>query len=62
MDTATYHIIRHADGRAFYDGEPLTLADAQIMVNEAIARGDLEVGSFLRIEDDLLVIEREAVT
>jgi hypothetical protein len=60
MDTATYHIIRHADGRTFYDGEPLTLADAQIMINDAIARGDLEVGSFLHIEDDLLVIEREA--
>lgn len=62
MDTATYHIIRHADGQDFYDGEPLTLADAQIMVNEAIARGDLEVGSFLRIEDDLLVIERDVAT
>ena len=61
MTTATYRVIRHADGRVFYDGEPITLGDAQAMVNEAIARGDLEVGSFLHIEDDELVIECEEV-
>ncbi|WP_448204709.1 hypothetical protein [Azospirillum sp. sgz302134] len=60
MVTATYRIIRHADGRSFYDGEPITLADAQIMINDAIARGDLEVGSFLHVDEDMLLIEREA--
>ncbi|MBP2300729.1 hypothetical protein [Azospirillum picis] len=61
MDTATYHTIRHADGQPFYDGEPITLADAQVMINEAIARGDVEVGSYLHIDADGLIIEREAV-
>ncbi|HYG87652.1 MAG TPA: hypothetical protein VD978_15440 [Azospirillum sp.] len=61
MSTATYRRIRHADGRSFYDGEPIMLADAQLMINEAIARGDLEVGSFLHIEEDELIIEHEAV-
>lgn len=52
-----YREIRHADGRTFYGGEPVTLADAQMMLNEAIADGRVEVGSFLRIEPGLLVIE-----
>lgn len=62
MTTATYHIIRHADGRIFYDGDPITLAEAQVMINEAIAHGTLEVNSFLQIDEDLLVIELDAVS
>ncbi len=60
MSTATFRIIRHADGPIFFDDRTITLAEAQIIINDAIARGDLEVGSFLRIDDDELVIEREA--
>jgi len=52
-----YHAIRHADGRVFYDGAPVTLADAQIMLNDAIADARVEVGSFLRVDSALLVIE-----
>lgn len=61
MTTATFRIIRHADGPVFFDDRTITLAEAQIIVNDAIARGDLEVGSFLRIDDEELVIEREVV-
>lgn len=57
MNTATYPLIRHADGQTFHEGEPVTLADAQVMLNDAIADGRVEVGSFLRVETDLLVIE-----
>ncbi|PWC32748.1 hypothetical protein [Azospirillum sp. TSO35-2] len=60
MTTATYHVIRYTDGRLFYEGEPITLAEAQVMINEAIARGTLEVNSFLHIDEDLLVIEFDA--
>lgn len=54
---ALYHAIRHADGRTFHDGGLVTLAEAQIMLNDAIADGRVEVGSFLRVEPDLLIIE-----
>lgn len=59
MTTAIFRIIRHVDGPVFFDDRTVTLAEAQIMINDAIARGDLEVGSFLRIDDEELVIERE---
>ncbi|MBK3732360.1 hypothetical protein FBZ83_103373 [Azospirillum brasilense] len=59
MTTATFRIIRHADGSVFFEDRTITLAEAQILINDAIARGDLEVGSFLRIDGDELVVERE---
>lgn len=55
--TPLYRVIRHADGQTFYEGDPVTLADAQIMLNDGIADGRVEVGSFLRVEPDLLLIE-----
>ncbi len=55
--TAVYPEIRFADGRVFHRGDPVTLADAQILLNDGIADGLVEVGSFLRVEPDLLIIE-----
>lgn len=60
MTTPTYHVIRFTDGRLFYEGDPITLSEAQVMINEAIARGTLEVNSFLHIDEDLLIIEFDA--
>ncbi|MBP2314702.1 hypothetical protein [Azospirillum soli] len=55
--TPLYRVIRHADGRDFYDGTPVTLADAQVMLNDAILDGRVEVGSFLHVETDELLIQ-----
>ncbi|AIB15406.1 hypothetical protein ABAZ39_26300 (plasmid) [Azospirillum argentinense] len=55
--TALYPLVRHADGRTFHDGAPLTLADAQIMLNDAIFDGRVEVGSFLHVGPDQLTIQ-----
>ena len=52
-----YRRILHSDGRVFYDGEPMLLADAQIMVNDGIAASRVAVGSFLRVDGDDLTIE-----
>lgn len=57
MTTPTYREIRYADGRTFHRDAPVTLADAQILLNDGIADGRVEVGSFLRVEPDLLIIE-----
>ncbi len=54
----TYMRIRHVDGGDFHLGAPLTLADAQMLVNEAIVEGRIEAGSSLRIDGEILVIER----
>lgn len=54
--TQLYRVIRHADGSAFHDGDPVTLADAQLMLNDAILDGRVEVGSFLHVEPDELTI------
>lgn len=62
MTTPTYPRILHADGPTFYEGAPITLADAQVLLNEAIADGRVEVGSFLRVDSDLLVIEAPDTT
>ncbi|MBP2291314.1 hypothetical protein [Azospirillum rugosum] len=56
-ETPVYRQIWFADGRVFHQGDPVTLADAQVLLNDAIADGAVEVGSFLRVEPDLLVIE-----
>jgi hypothetical protein len=59
MQQPLYRRILHADGTIFYDGEPVLLADAQIMLNEGIATGRVPVGSFLRVDDDLIIEEPE---
>lgn len=55
--SGVYPEIVFADGRVFHRGDPLTLADAQILLNDGIANGLVEVGSFLRVEPGLLTIE-----
>jgi hypothetical protein len=50
-----YRIIVHAADGAYYQG-PVTFADAQIMLNNSIAAGEVETGSFLMIARDFLII------
>lgn len=52
-----FRLIRHADGRTYYDGAPLTLADAQIMLNDDIQRRRVAVDSFLRVDGTELIVE-----
>jgi hypothetical protein len=54
-----YRRIELASGSVYYQGDPLSLADAQTMVNEDILRGKLEPQVFLKVEPDRLVIEME---
>ncbi|MBP2303122.1 hypothetical protein [Azospirillum picis] len=54
--TNAYSQIRHADGRAYYQGSPLTLADAQIMLNDDILRRAVRVGAYLRLDRGSLVL------
>ncbi|WP_042442698.1 hypothetical protein [Azospirillum sp. B510] len=49
--TTAFSQIRHTDGRAYYQGTPLSLADAQIMLNDDILRRAVRVGAYLRIDD-----------
>ena len=56
METV-FRRIRLIDGSAYYAGEPISLADAQVMVNEDIAKGTILAGSYLRIDGSELVIE-----
>jgi hypothetical protein len=55
--TPLYSTILHAAGGTYYQGEPITLAGAQVMVNDDIADGRVEVGSFLKIDQDILILE-----
>jgi hypothetical protein len=55
--TPLYRTIVHASGGTYYQGEPISLADAQIMLNNDIAEGKVEVGSFLKIDEDTLILE-----
>lgn len=48
--THAFSQIRHADGRAYYQGTPLSLADAQIMLNDDILRRTVRVGAYLWID------------
>ncbi|AWK85331.1 hypothetical protein [Azospirillum thermophilum] len=52
-----FRLIRHADGRTYYDGRPLTLADAQIMLNDDIQRRRVAVDSYLRVDGAELIVE-----
>lgn len=49
--------IQRADGSVYYEGPPVTLAEAQMLINEAIRERRLDAGVSLRIEPDCLVIE-----
>ncbi len=55
--TKAFRYIRHADGRAYYEGKPLSLADAQIMLNDDIVRRTVRVGAYLRVSESELVLE-----
>lgn len=55
--TLAFHHIRHADGRAYYDGRPLTLADAHLMLNDDILRRAVRPGAYLRLERAELILE-----
>jgi hypothetical protein len=57
MMTPLYRTIVHASGRTYYQGEPISLADAQIMLSNDIAEGKVEVGAFLKIDEDTLILE-----
>jgi hypothetical protein len=52
-----YRTIVHASGGTYYQGEPISLADAQIMLSNDIAEGKVEVGAFLKIDEDTLILE-----
>lgn len=54
--TNAFSQIRHADGRAYYQGTPLSLAEAQIMLNDDILRGSVGVGAYLRVDGGRLVL------
>jgi hypothetical protein len=55
--TPLYRTIVHASGGIYYQGEPISLADAQMMLSNDIAEGKVEVGSFLKIDEDTLILE-----
>ena len=42
--TSLYRTIVHASGGTYYQGEPISLADAQMMLSNDIAEGKVEVG------------------
>lgn len=54
--TNAFSQIRHADGRAYYQGTPLSLADAQIMLNDDILGRRVRVGAYLRVDGGRLVL------
>ncbi len=53
-----FHHIRHAEGPIFYAGEPISLADAQVMINDGIMERRLYPGSFLRVAGVELLLEQ----
>ena len=55
--TPMYRTIVHASGGMYYQGEPISLADAQMMLSNDIAEGKVEVGAFLKIDEETLVLE-----
>jgi len=55
--TPEYRIIHYAAGGTYYEGEPISLADAQMMLNNDIAEGKVEVGAFLKVDEDTLILE-----
>lgn len=57
-----FHHIRHAEGPIFYAGEPISLADAQVMINDGIMERRLYPGSFLRVAGVELLLEQAMTT
>ena len=55
--TPLYRTIVHASGGMYYQGEPISLADAQMMLSNDIAEGKVEVGAFLKIDEETLILE-----
>jgi hypothetical protein len=55
--TSLYRTIVHASGGTYYQGEPITLADAQMMLSNDIAEGKVEVGAFLKVDEETLILE-----
>jgi hypothetical protein len=55
--TPLYRTIVHASGGTYYQGEPISLADAQMMLSNDIAEGKVEVGAFLKVDEDMLILE-----
>ncbi|HYI71144.1 MAG TPA: hypothetical protein VEX87_15425 [Skermanella sp.] len=55
--TPMYRTIVHASGGMYYQGEPISLADAQMMLSNDIAEGKVEVGAFLKIDEETLILE-----
>ncbi|MBP2290704.1 hypothetical protein [Azospirillum rugosum] len=53
-----FHHIRLAEGPIFYAGEPISLADAQVMINDGIMERRLSPGSFLRVAGVELLLEQ----
>ena len=49
--TSLYRTIVHASGGTYYQGEPITLADAQMILSNDIAEGKVEVGAFLKVDE-----------
>jgi hypothetical protein len=60
--TPAFHHIRHADGRAYYEGRPLSLADAHLMLNDDILRRAVRPGAYLRVERSELILESGSAT
>lgn len=58
--TPAFHHIRHADGRAYYEGRPLSLADAHLMLNDDILRRTIRPGAYLRVDRSELILESDS--
>ena len=56
--TSLYRTIVHASGGTYYQGEPITLADAQMMLSNDIAEGKVEVGAFLKVDEETLILNQ----
>jgi hypothetical protein len=52
-----YRTIHYATGGTYYEGDPISLADAQMMLSNDIAEGKVEVGAFLKVDEDTLILE-----
>ena len=60
--TPLYSTISHAAGGIYYQGELITLADAQMIGNDDIVRGKVQVGSFLKVDEDTLILNPPETT
>ena len=51
-----YRKIVTLPGKIFYEGDPITIQDAQLMLDSSIALGTIPVGSYLISAIDFLII------